>query len=76
MVFRAEHLLRSECGTGNTTVVVGAGEQHMFGVCWWAKQMPDDNNVNGKVIRVDSSQPISVIGLNKVRSIACDQNLI
>jgi len=57
--------LLPEC-TGDKTVNISAGGQHHFSVCWWAKIMKGDADVNNKVIRIDSDVDVSVIALNKV----------
>ena len=68
LYFRDNNLLRPEC-TGERTVTVGAGQQHKFGVCWWGKIMNTDNSVNDKVIRIESDTEISVIAVNKVKTV-------
>ena len=50
-------------------MTVGAGQQHKFGVCWWGKIMNTDNSVNDKVIRIESDTEISVIAVNKVKTV-------
>ncbi|KAF6021546.1 hypothetical protein EB796_020149 [Bugula neritina] len=61
---RDNNLLLPEC-TGDKTVNISAGGQHHFSVCWWAKIMKGDADVNNKVIRIDSDVDVSVIALNK-----------
>ncbi|XP_067944687.1 uncharacterized protein [Watersipora subatra] len=61
---RNPNLLRMEC-TGDKTVTISPGDQHMFGVCWYAKIFSSDSSINNKVIRVDSDQDVSVMAVNK-----------
>lgn len=51
-------------------MMLNPGKQHRFLVCFYARISSRDKSINEKVIRISSTNDITVIGVNKVKSMS------